>query len=146
MPLHIQLMSSAFLTWFKGHTRCVRTSSRGRQGRVFNHAFTTAYHSLPSSTIIFSCSTNIPLSFNTPFTSFIHQFHSFPLNLTSPTSDLTILFTNRSSILSMCLSHLNTLDIKLTSNSNETFTAIKFGFLHFYWDWNFFLKKLNKYR
>ena len=61
------------LIWSKGQTRCMRTSSKGRQGHIITHAFTTAVHSLPSCTIILPCSTDIPLSFYT-----VHPFCLWP--------------------------------------------------------------------
>ena len=106
LPHHIQCMPSpaSHLMWSKGHTRWVRISSRHHQGRIINHTFTTAFHALLSCIIILPCSTDIPLSFNTPFTPSIHPILDLPLNLTPLTSDHTIFFTNRSStILSMCV-------------------------------------------
>ena len=80
--LHIQLMSSPspHLIWFKSHTRCMETSSTSQQSHVIIHAFTTTLHSLLLRTIILPCSTHIPFSFQTLFTSIIHPIHGFPLN------------------------------------------------------------------
>ena len=49
-------------------TRCTRTSSKGRQGYVITHAFTTAPHSLLSSIVTFPCPKNIHLSISALFT------------------------------------------------------------------------------
>ena len=95
---------SLHLIWSKHHTSSVWISSRGCQGHIINHAFTTALHSL-----ILPYSTDILLSFNTLFTPSIHPAHELLLNLTTLTLKPTILFTILSSfILSMCPNHLNT--------------------------------------
>ena len=109
--LHILLMpsSSQHLIWSKGQTRCTRTSSKGDQGRVINHKFTTDLHSLLSHTIILPSSTHIPPSFNNHFTPSIYTLCSLPLNLTPLIVDPTIVSINQSSfILFMYLIELNT--------------------------------------
>ena len=61
---------------------------------------------------------HIFFSFSALFTPCIHPVRCFPLQLISLTSDPTIFFTNgSSSILSMCLNHLNTLCSTRSSNS-----------------------------
>ena len=107
---------SPHLIWSKDHIRCVSTFSKDCQGRIITHAFTIALHSFLSCTIILPCSTNIPLSFNALFTPSIHRVQGLPL-----TSDPTILYANQSSsILSMCLNHLNTLCSAQPANSRNT--------------------------
>ena len=94
-PIWLIPFLSPHLIWSKGHTRCARTSSKGRQSCVITHAFTTVLHSLLSCTIILPYSTAILLSFNSLFTPSILPVRGLPLNLTPLTLDSTILFTNR---------------------------------------------------
>ena len=53
--------------WSMDHTRCMGTPCKGVWGCIITHAFTTALNSPLACTIIFSCSTDILLSFNALF-------------------------------------------------------------------------------
>ena len=100
--------------------QCAGTSSMGHQGCTISHAFTTALHSPRLHTIILSNSTNIPPSFNDLFTLSIHSDHGLPLNLTSLTSDPTILFNNWFPfILPICPNHLHTLYSTRPTNASS---------------------------
>ena len=103
-----------------GHFRFAKLFSRDRQGRVINHSFASAPHSLLQCTIAFPYSTDIPLSFNALFTPSIPPVFGLILSLTPLTSDHTILFTNRSSSFS---SYVQTISIHTALFDQPTFVT-----------------------
>ena len=97
------------------------TSSKGHQGCIITHAFTTTLHSLVSHAIILLCSSNIPLSCNMLFTPSIHVSYLKPSSQ-PPTSDPIISFNNwSSSIFYTCANPLNPLcSTRLTNSSSPS--------------------------
>ena len=87
------------------------------QGSSITHYYSCIHHCSPFISIM----QNHPsmLHRHSSFTQFIHAVHGLPLNLTPLTSDLAVLFTNQSSILSLCPNHLNTHCSAWPANSHK---------------------------